>query len=742
MNILEAINAKDGPKVVEVLKADPDCAGAFDHDGKTPLMAAASMLRGPSCDLIVGALVNAMKARNKDINEGDLFFGRTALHWAAENGNADFIAALLKHAGDNIHHYRRDRQDFMAHQLAETKGHTHVLELLASERLKARAGSGPVTLAIIGAGPAGAGMFIRLVRGLLAAPDVFPPAHLKQIQILLIDEKSVLGSGTPYSAEKNAGTSVVNIPAVGMSVDAMNPEDFVDYIQSRYDSGDLATDLGVPAHNLLRPASVDRKGYYPRLFYGKYVNTRFAEWTAKARAAGIDVVEMPSSKVVAHTMPDDKGLTLDVLVGKDTKKIHVTHAYFALGHGPEEKGDKPYEKASGTIVYPANRETLIARGVFAQPTNVAIMGSALSAIDVVFAVLLDPDVGTLAWEGDVPTYVPIKKGFKVTAYSRRGVWPRVRPLENVDKNPLKYCSQETFAILSAWSKRPPTLEEGIKLLGLELDEAFGLPHGTIKPLDLADPLRALAPELKRDPFEFLMRDVRQAEEGDFSTDGRKFVLWYQVMHALYPVMDMFYRGLSPAEREKFEKDYNTPFLWAFAPMPHRSARVLYAMHKQGVLDLHRIDGFPQPKDLKDPKDLVINYFDYDGKKQTAVHSHMVTTTGLASKFSLRAEPLAKSMIAYDQVLLSDPKLQKRVQEGSAFLAEDNSFELLDAKGNHSPARRGVGFYLQAQFWAIGAAPSVVRFGKQVAELYLGEFGARFNGLAKTFPSQHKIPAKL
>jgi hypothetical protein len=370
------------------------------------------------------------------------------------------------------------------------------------------------------------------------------------------------------------------------------------------------------------------------------------------------------------------------------------------------------------------------------------MGSALSAIDVVFAVLLDPEVGTLTWTGNVPTYVPIKKGFKVTAYSRRGVWPRGRPLENVDKNPLKYCSPETFSILSAWSKRPPTLEEGVKLLGLELDEAFGLKPGTIKPLDLADPLRALAPELKRDPFEFLMRDVRQAEEGDFSTDGRKFVLWYQVMHALYPVMDMFYRGLSPAERDEFEKTYNTPFLWAFAPMPHRSARVLYAMHKQGVLDLHRIDGYPQPKDPKDPKDLVINYFDYDGKKQTAVHSHMVTTTGLASKFPLRAEPLARSMIAYDQVQLSDPKLQKRIQEGSAFVAEDNSFELLDGKGNHSPARRGVGFYLQAQFWAIGAAPSVVRFGRQVAELYLGEFDARFNGLANSFPRQQKTSAKL
>jgi hypothetical protein len=732
MNILEAINAQDAPKVVEALKADPDCVGAFDHDGKTPLMAAASLLHGPSCDPIVGALVNAMKTKNKDINEGDLFFGRTALHWATGCGNGDFIAALLKHAGASIHHYRRDRKDFMAHQLAENAGYAHVLELLASERLKARAGSGPVTLAIIGVGPAGAGMFIRLVRGLLAAPKVFPPAHLKQIQILLIDEKSVLGSGTPYSAEKNAGTSVVNIPAIGMSVDALNPNDFVDYIQSRYDSGDLAMDLGVPAHNLLRPASVDPKGYYSRLFYGQYVNARFAEWAARARAAGINVEEMPSSKVVSYTTPDDKGLTLDVLVGKDTKKIHVTHAYFALGHGPEEPGDRPHEKASGTIFYPANRETLIARGVFAQPNNVAIMGSALSAIDVVFAVLLDPEVGTLTWTGDVPTYVPIKKGFKVTAYSRRGVWPRVRPLENIDKNPLKYCSPETFAILSAWSKRPPTLEEGVKLLGLELDEAFGLTLGTIKPLQLADPLGALAQGLRRDPFEYLMRDVQYAEEGDGTTEGRKFVLWYQVMHALYPVMDMFYRGLSPAGREEFEKNYNTPFLWAFAPMPHRSARVLNALHKAEVLDLHRIDGFPQSKDNKN---LTINYFDYNGAKNTAVHSHMVTTTGLASKFSLRAEPLAKSMIDHDQVQLSDPKLQKRIQEGSAFLAEDNSFEMLDAKGNHSPARRGVGFYLQAQFWAIGAAPSVVRFGKQVAELYLGEFDARFNGLANTFPRQ-------
>jgi hypothetical protein len=740
MVIFEAIDKQDVKQVLEALKTDPFCVGQFDHDGKTPLMHAATVLSGPSCDPIVDALVNAMKAKGRDINEGDFFAGRSALHFAADCGNMTFIRALLKHAGANLHHCKRDRKDFMAHQLAETRGYTDVLELLASERLKARVGSGPVTLAIIGAGPAGAGLFIRLVRGLLDAPGIFKPEHLKQIKILLIDEKAVLGSGTPYSAEKNAPTSVVNIPAIGMSVDALNSEDFVDYITRRYNSGDLAADLGVPADNLLRPASVDRKGYYPRLFYGQYVNTRLAEWTAKARAAGIEVVEMPSTTVVANTLPDDKGLTLDVLTGKDAKKIHVTHVYYALGHGPEEPGDRPHEKASGTIFYPANRDTLVARGVFAQPTNVAIMGSALSAIDVVFAVLLDPEVGTLSWTGDEPTYVPIKKGFKVTAYSRRGVWPRVRPLNNVDKDPLKYCSPSTYAVLSEWSKRPPTLDEGVKLLGMELDEAYGMPHGSFKPLELADPLGALAPGLKRDPFELLMRDVQLAENGDGTTEGSKFVLWYQVMHALYPVMDMFYRGLSPEGREEFEKTYNTPFLWAFAPMPHRSARVLNAMHKAEVLDLHRIDGFPQSADKKN---LTISYFDYDGKKKTEVHPHMVVTTGLASKFYLRAEALTKSLLDNYQVKISDPKLEKQVREGSVFMADDNSFEMLDAKGNHSPARRGVGFFLQAQLWAIGAAPSVVRFGRQAAELYLDEFAARFNGVANSFPRQHKkVPSKL
>jgi hypothetical protein len=319
------------------------------------------------------------------------------------------------------------------------------------------------------------------------------------------------------------------------------------------------------------------------------------------------------------------------------------------------------------------------------------------------------------------------------------VWPRVRPLDNADKDPLKYCSPETVAILSAWSKRPPTLEEGIKLLGLELDGAYDLPPGTSRPLEQADPLGAMPPGKLRDPFELLNRDVQLAEDGDGSTEGRGYVRWYQVIHALLPVMNMFYRGLTPAERDKFDKDVNTPFLWAFAPMPHRSARVLDAMHKAGVLDLHRIDGFPA---TKDNKNITINYFDYDGSHKTAVHPHMAVTTGLASKFYRDLSPLTQSMMKNYQISFTDPKLDKQVKEGSIFMAEDNSFEILDAKGFHSPARRGVGFFLHSQIWAIQAAPAVVGYGKQVAELYLGEFAARFNGLLNTFPRQHKDPSKL
>jgi uncharacterized NAD(P)/FAD-binding protein YdhS len=724
--IIEAIDKQDPKLVIEALKADPFCVGEFDTRGKTPLMHAATVLNTLACDAIVQALVGTMKAHKRDINEGDFYAGRAALHFAAECGNTTFIKALLKHAGADIHHYKRDRKDYMAHQLAEPKGYVDVLEILAGERLKGRVGSGPVTLAVLGVGPAGAGMFIRLVQG-LTSPGAFKPEHLQQIKILLIDEKSMLGTGTPYSAEKNAETSVVNIPARGMSIDPSNPDDFVNYIGERFSQHTLLKDLGVPADNLLRPAFIDPKGYYPRLFYGKYVNARLNAWIAKARGAGIDVIEMPSTRVDAHTLPDGKGLIVEVLTGKDAKRqIPVTHVYYAIGHGDQEPGKLPHETASGTIVYPANRETLIKREVFAKPTNVAIMGSALSAIDVVFAVLLDPAVGTLTWQGDEPTYVPKQKGFKVTAYSRRGVWPRVRPLENVDKDPLRYCSPETYAMLSAWSKRPPTLQEGVNLLGLELDEAYGLKPGTLKPLELADPLKAYAAGVKRDPFELLMRDVQLAEEGDGTTEGKNFVLWYQVMHALYHVIDVFYRNLTPQERGEFEKTYNTPFLWAFAPMPHRSARVLKAMHDAGVLDLHRINGYPQSPDQKN---LTISYYEYDGSlaKQPAVHSHMVTTTGLASDFSLRAQPLTKSMLDRGQVKMNDPRLPaKGIKEGSIFMADDGSFEMLDANGNHSPARRGVGFFLQAHYWAIGAAPSVVRYGKHAAELYLGEFAARFN----------------
>jgi hypothetical protein len=93
--------------------------------------------------------------------------------------------------------------------------------------------------------------------------------------------------------------------------------------------------------------------------------------------------------------------------------------------------------------------------------------------------------------------------------------------------------------------------------------------------------------LKRDPRALVTMDTRECEDGDAGGCAeRPWVHSYQVIHGLFPVLARAYQGWSPEDRTKFDRDINTPFLCAFAPMPLHSARVLLAMHQAGVLNLY------------------------------------------------------------------------------------------------------------------------------------------------------------
>lgn len=770
MDIFEAIAKKDLHAVEALIKADPHVVneispvfmgnlGPGDYpEGIRPLMWATFVLRTPADAPIIGALLTGMGAVKANLNEIDIFAGRTVLHWAAHNDNALVLHMVQKFADTfklTLNYNQRDNGNKTPTQVALAKGFRNFATLMAPERLK-HAGKGPVHLAIIGMGATGTGLFIRLIRGLVEAPAVYPKEILKDIHFSLIDSKNVLGRGMAYSDELNSTTSILNVHAAGMSIDSTDGADFLNYIKDKYLHGDLEVELGEAGlHGLTPVAPPNPTGYYPRTFFGKYCTERLNHWIEVAKANGITVDIYPTtvvskvSKLVDGVMTVElKGSEFGSKAGAPTGTIEkVTHTFNSTGHWEHKvKAPKPYETVPGCIIYPASRATLEAKGVFKQPTHVAVMGSSLSAIDATFGVLLHPAVGHLTWEGSKPTYHPHvdpksgKSPWRVTCYSRRGAWPKIRPSDNRDVD-AKWTSPAMYEIIRQVFNKDKGLDlkTCITLLDNEMAAIYNRPLPGVgaqpgqKPplpsvLQQYDPLAMLPPGVPRDPWQLVAADARDCDDGDSGSNAeRPWVRWYQVIHGLFPVMTRVYRNWSPEDRTEFDKTLNTPFLWAFAPMPLHSARILMAMHEAGVLDLFRTPGDELPKPAADKKHLEYPYFDATGAKKINTHEFLAVTTGLGSDVRLDASELTQSEMASGQLTILDQNAPDPKDENTFFLADDDSYEFLDVHNEHSPARRGVGFFSHASYFMIQAVPAVVGHTRNAAELYLAEFVTRLTG---------------
>ncbi len=786
MDIFEAIAKKDLNAVKALIKTAPHIVNAISPvlmgnqgpgdfpEGVRPLMWATFVLRTSAEAPIIEALLNAMGAVKADLNEIDIFAGRTVLHWAAHNNNVFILKMIQTFASTfklTLNYNQRDNGNKTPTQVALGKGFRQFAAEMAPERLK-HAGKGPVHLAIIGMGATGTGLFIRLIRGLIEAPAVYPKEILKDIQFSLIDSKSVLGRGMAYSDELNASTSILNVHAAGMSIDGTDGADFLNYIKEKYLHGDLELELGEAGTQGLTPvAPPNPTGYYPRTFFGKYCTERLSHWIELAKQHGITVNIHPTTVVSKVSKLVDGVMSVELKGSEFSSKPgalsgtldKVTHTFNSTGHW-EHKVDvpKPYETVPGCIIYPASRTTLEGKGVFKQPTDVAVMGSSLSAIDAVFGVLLHPAVGHLTWEGSTPTYhshVDPKSGkapWRVTCYSRRGVWPKIRPSDNRDVDG-QWTSPARYEIVRQVfnNDKGVDLKTCIQLLDNEMAVVYNrpLPGAGAQPgqkpplpsvLQQFDPLAMLPPGVPRDPWHLVAADARDCDDGDSGSNAeRPWVRWYQVIHGLFPVMTRVYRNWSPQDRTEFDKTLNTPFLWAFAPMPLHSARILLAMHQAGVLDLFRTPGDDMPKAAADKKHVEYPYFDATGAKKVKTHEFLAVTTGLGSDVRLDASELTQSERASGHLTIQDQAAPDPKDENTFFLADDDSYEFLDPEGNHSPARRGVGFFSHASYFMIQAVPAVVGHTRNAAELYLAEFVTRLTGdPKKAIPEQKPLTAKL
>lgn len=743
MNILDAVMNGD-LKSVQAAVADLQhleltLKGICDEDGLTPLMYAARYLGPPAP---VEAIVQALLQGGCEVDAACVPFGNTALHYACGASNGAFVSALRKLAPEKFAPYSRNRKGRTPVAIAQDQDPAlapSILNDLDAIRFQ-KIGKGAVHLAVVGTGPAGTGMFVRLVREL--EERRMTPAQYAQIEISLFDSKEVLGTGTPYCRELNSETSLLNIAAMGMSVDSKVVPDFIYWLDHKKLQGQLAGELGPAATLGLCAVKSDVDAFYPRLTYGRYLADSVQKWVRFATKLGMKVHAYGATEVTEQKpVPGPDGTQhyqLSFISAGKPQAVTVTHVFRASGHWTETKPKPaPYLAAVGSIQYPANVATLTKAGVFNQPTDIGVLGSSLSAIDAIFAVLLNPKVGTLKWDptGEIPTYVPVTKGYHVTAYSRKGLFSKVRPRENMDVENVHVSARAVMKEMIAGGGHV-SIPKLIGLLNKELTQQLGKPTDVLAEIAAFD--KPEYKNLKKDPFAILADEAKAAVAGDGRTINQPFVRWYQVVHPLLDTMHLAYRQFTPQERIEFDQKYNSNFLWAFAPMPDRSAKILVAMHQAGVLDLFRsADNKPEaPNPVPGPNNhgVTVKSVTYDDKPQSITHPLMLVTIGLGTDANLDDSAYAQSVVREGLAYFIDPNdLSSRaggVHEFAAFTTDNGSFELLDKNKQHSPAYRGIGYLTHSNIWDIQAVPAVVGYGSKCAVIYADEFEQRLKPPSK------------
>ena len=406
-----------------------------------------------------------------------------------------------------------------------------------------------IRIGIVGGGPTS----LYLLKGLLD--------KMQNVSITLFEAGPVFGPGMPYSEGFNADYMLCNafsreIPIVTQSL--------VEWL------------LTLPARELseweLSYNDVHVRAFYPRVLIGEFLKSEFDTLVSLAPKLGSMIKAECNSRVV--DIGDAENGQVFV---KTMEKIELfDHAIVATGHvwSPRPKiNDVPLLSP-----WPYKHVTNL------REQNVGILGSSLSAIDIVVA--LGFSRGEFAEESGVVSWVPApdQRNFKITMISKMGIMPEGDFYYPYPYEPLKIITSEAVKI-EVDRGSDGLLNRVFNLLLLELDISdpnylrnFGGKARTIE--GFAEGYFQRRKELggllavKKD-FATVRKSMR-----DRQTIPHRYVL----MRA-HEEFDLALRSLDAEDWEIFREKLLPVFADCYAAVPHLSVARIIAMYDAGVLSL-------------------------------------------------------------------------------------------------------------------------------------------------------------
>ncbi len=409
-------------------------------------------------------------------------------------------------------------------------------------------------LAIVGSGP----MALYLLKHL--------QKHSNSLAIEIFESADNAGTGMPYRADMNADYMLCNafsreIPAITQTL--------IDWLASQPIRELNAWELSW--HDL------SARAFYPRVLIGEFLQSEFVNLCEQLRAAGHSVT-VRTRHQVTDIVPQKQGFVLHCSVNGTNKTFACDDVIIATGHHwPETPKIDGVELISP---WPYTRITAL------PATSIGVLGSSLSAIDVVIALGFahgefdEADEACVRWMAKRES-----SDFTISMVSHKGIMPEGDFYYPFPYEPLAYITED--AVLAEVAQGPDGLLERVfALLCQELDHSDPdylreLGEGARTIAEFGDAYFARRQRLGGLPA--VKRDL--AETRASMRQKRTIPHRYALLRG-HEKFDLVLRHLSEEDYAAFHKHLMPVFADCYAAVPHLSLARMIALYDAGILNLY------------------------------------------------------------------------------------------------------------------------------------------------------------
>jgi hypothetical protein len=450
-------------------------------------------------------------------------------------------------------------------------------------------------IAILGGGPSGLFAFKYLLE-----------ADCKH-EIHLIEAKSFLGPGMPYSRDGANHEHVTNvsdneIPEIVTSIE--------EWVQTLPDN--ILADFGIEKERF------NEYKVLPRLFFGMYLAAQFKLLLKKAEDAGfVTKVHLNTRVVDIADNPENQTVAVCVDQGQNMEFDHViicTGHKWPLQHEGKCKGyfDSPY---------PPKKLRLTLNHA------VAIKGSSLTAIDAIRT--LSRNNGSFETSGDGRLqFIPSldSPDFKIVMHSRSGLLPAIRfhleePLLSTDslltEEELLNHIQANDGFLSLDYIFEKDFKDQIK----EKDRVF---YDRIKDMNMEDFVETMMGYREsKDPFSLFRNEYIEAEK---SIKRKESIQWKELLAVLSFALNYPAKYLSAEDMQRLQKVLMPLISIVIAFVPQSSAQELLALHEAGKLEIIAV-GDESEVEPDSRGGVIYHYDNEEGEKQHQYYQTFIDCVG-------------------------------------------------------------------------------------------------------------------